>query len=98
MLVVVLELMKKNKKINAAGSLSVRLAAIGSVEGGKLEVTRAQNAVKDIGNSAAVSGLIGVANTITTVQTKAGDIESSLGILISKIDIIVRVGDKLAKV
>ncbi|KAJ7936182.1 hypothetical protein B0H13DRAFT_1589744, partial [Mycena leptocephala] len=61
------------------------------------EVTSAQKDLEGLENSAAVSGIMGVADTIVEVQSKAGDIESSLNVLIFKIDIIVRVGDKLAK-
>ncbi|KAJ7117503.1 hypothetical protein C8R44DRAFT_707873 [Mycena epipterygia] len=41
---------------------------------------------------------MGAADTIANVQSKAGDIESSLSILISKINIIVSLGDNLAQI
>ncbi|KAJ7114090.1 hypothetical protein C8R44DRAFT_881638 [Mycena epipterygia] len=85
---VALELMKKDTKIKSAGKLSVRLAVIGIVEGGKIEVTSAQKDVEGLGNPAAVPGFMGVADTIVKVQSKADDIGSSLVVLISKIDII----------
>ncbi|KAJ7078254.1 hypothetical protein C8R44DRAFT_754923 [Mycena epipterygia] len=95
---VALELTKKDTKIKYAGTLSVCLAAIGIVEAGKIEVTSVQKDIQALGNSAAVSGVIGVADTIAKVQSKAGDIESSLGIVISKLEIIIQVGDELAKI
>ncbi|KAJ6559940.1 hypothetical protein B0H19DRAFT_1146120 [Mycena capillaripes] len=96
--VVALELVKKDKRIKSAGTLAVRLAAIGIIEGGKTEVTSAQKAVEGLVDSGAVSGAMGAVDTVAKVQSKAGDIESSLGVLISKIDIIVRLGDKLAAI
>ncbi|KAJ7117517.1 hypothetical protein C8R44DRAFT_707884 [Mycena epipterygia] len=95
---VALELTKKDTKVKYAGTLSVCLAVIGSVEGGKIELTAAQKDVQGLESSPAVSSIMGAVDSIATVQLKAGDIESSLGVLISKINIIVRVGDKLATI
>jgi hypothetical protein len=95
---VALELTKKDIKVKRAGTLSVCLAAISIVEGGKIEVTSAQKDVDGLGKSPAVSGVMGAADTIAMVQTKAMDIESTLGAVISKISVIVSLGDKLAQV
>ncbi|KAJ7078260.1 hypothetical protein C8R44DRAFT_97350 [Mycena epipterygia] len=95
---VALELTKKDTKVKYAGTLSVCLAAIGSIEGGKIELAGAQKDVEGLKSSAAVSSVTGVVDSIVAVQSKAGDIESSLGVLISKIDIIVSLGDKLATI
>jgi hypothetical protein len=95
---VALELTKMDTKVQYAGTLSMCLAAIGIVESGKFETAGAPKAVQDLESSAAVSSVTGVVDTFVKVQSKAGDIESSLGVLISKIDIIVRVGEKLATV
>ncbi|KAJ7847238.1 hypothetical protein B0H14DRAFT_3676577 [Mycena olivaceomarginata] len=94
--VVALELMKKNKKIDVAGTLSVCLAAIGIVESGQIGVTSAQKDIQGLESSATVSSAMGAADSLANLQSKAGDIEPSLGVLISKIDIIVSLGDKLA--
>ncbi|KAJ7117498.1 hypothetical protein C8R44DRAFT_673899, partial [Mycena epipterygia] len=96
--VVALELMKKDKKISVAGTLSVRLATIGIIEAGKIQVTSAQKDVQALGKSPVVSGVTGAVDTIAKVQSKAGDIGSSLGIVISKLEIIVQAGDELAKI
>ncbi|KAJ7078237.1 hypothetical protein C8R44DRAFT_738410 [Mycena epipterygia] len=93
-----LELTKKDAKVKYAGTLSVCLAAISIVESGKIEVTSAQKDVEVLGKSPVVSGVMGAADTIANVQSKAGDIESSLSILISKINIIVSLGDNLAQI
>ncbi|KAJ7078242.1 hypothetical protein C8R44DRAFT_654640 [Mycena epipterygia] len=98
LLAVALELTKKDTKVKYAGTLSVCLAAIGSIEGGKIELAATRKDVQGLESAAAVSSITGAVDSIATVQSKAGDIESSLGILISKIDIIVRVGDKLAAI
>ncbi|KAJ7117549.1 hypothetical protein C8R44DRAFT_707901 [Mycena epipterygia] len=96
--IVALELMKKDKKVSAAGTLCVRLAAIGIVESGKIEMAGAQKAVQGLESSAVVSGVMGAGDTIAEVQSKARDIESSLGVLLSKINVIVSLGDKLATI
>ncbi|KAJ7353300.1 hypothetical protein DFH08DRAFT_856466 [Mycena albidolilacea] len=93
-----LELIKKDTKVKSAGTLSVRLAAISIVQAGRLEIVGAQTDIESIGFSSGAGRVMEAADTIVKVQSKGGDLASSLDVLISKIDIIVRVGDKLTKI